>query len=73
MGLVRIGDGRKYAREVIHEQWCVDTASRAEDRALEAGAMLFGPEDVIVFRAILAPAPNAYEMQINEMGCPGAR
>ena len=50
---MRIGDGRKYARDLIYEQWRADTAGRAEDRALEASAMCFGPEDQILCAATL--------------------
>ena len=51
VGLVPIGEGRKYARDVIHERWRAEVAGRTEDRALEASAMCFGPEDKILCAA----------------------
>ena len=45
VGLVKISQGRKFARGIAEEQWHADMAGRVEYRVLEASAMCFGPED----------------------------
>ena len=48
VGVVEIREGRKYARNVLQEKWRAGMAGRGEDRALEASAMCFGPEDKVL-------------------------
>ena len=51
VGVVKIGDGGKYARGVLDEWWRADGAGNLEDNRLEAHAMCFGPEDKILCAA----------------------
>ena len=51
VGVVKIGDGVKYARGILDEWWRADRAGRLEDKRLEAHAMCFGPEDNILCAA----------------------
>ena len=51
VGVVKIGDGGKYARGVRDEWWRADRAGRLEDKRLEAHAMCFSPEDMVLCAA----------------------
>ena len=51
VGVVKIGDGGKYARGVLDERWQADRAGRLEDKRLDAHATCFGPEDKILCAA----------------------